>query len=131
MKRALLFFSVLLLTACSHGRAPSLPPAADPTGTSQLAVVRNDNLFDWWFSVKVTLNDEVVARIRAGEHVVLQVPPGLHTVGVSDRGISVAVEPNRTYYFLISADESQAGFGIERLDPMRGREWIVKTKSVP
>jgi hypothetical protein len=96
-----------------------------------VAVVRSDNLFDWWLSVKVTLNDAVVARLRAGEHVVVHVPPGLHTVGVSDRGISLAVEPKRTYFFLISVDESQAGFGIERLDPMRGREWIARTRPVP
>jgi hypothetical protein len=131
MKRALLLLAIFLTAACSHGRTPNFPTATDPAGAGQVAVVRNDNLFDWWLSVKVTLNDAVVAHIRAGEHVVLHVPPGLHTVGVADRGISVAVEPNRIYYFLIGTDESQAGFGIERLDPMRGREWIVKTKPVP
>jgi hypothetical protein len=131
MKRAWLLFTVLLLAACSHGRSPSAPSAADPSTTGRVVVVRNDNLFDWWFSVKVTLNEAVVAHIRAGEHVAFNVPAGLHTVGTSDRGISVVVEPHRSYYFLISADESQAGFGIERLDPMRGREWFIKTKPVP
>jgi hypothetical protein len=93
-----------------------------------VAVVRNDNLFDWWLSVRVTLDNSVVGHIRAGEHLVFQVPPGLHTIGVADRGISVAVEGNRKYYFLISADTSQAGFEIERLDPRRGEEWLAKTK---
>jgi hypothetical protein len=128
MKHVLIFLAILLSVACSHGRTPVFPPSADPTATGQVVVVRNDDLFDWWLSVKVTLDDTVVARIRAGEHVVLHVPPGLHTVGVSDRGISVAVEPNRIYFFLISTDESQAGFGIERLDPIRGKDWLAKTK---
>jgi hypothetical protein len=131
MKRATLLLSIFLLAACSQGRALNVPSAADLSNAGQVVVVRNDNLFDWWLSVRVSLNDAVVAHLRAGEHVMLQVPPGLHTVGVSDRGISVAVEPNRAYYFLIGTEETQAGFGIERLDQMRGREWVSRTKPIP
>ena len=131
MKRALLLLTVFLTAACSHGRTPSFPSAADPADAGRVAVVRNDNLFGWWLSVKVTLDDTVVARIRSGEHVVLQVPPGLHTIGVADRGISVAVERNRTYYFLISTEDSPAGFEIERLDLRRGEEWVSKTRPTP
>jgi hypothetical protein len=131
MKRAFLLLAVFLAAACSHGRTPNVPSAVDPAGAGVVAVVRNDNLFGWWLSVKVTIDDAVVAYIRSGEHVAFTVPPGLHTVGVADRGISVAVERNRTYYFLISTDESQAGFEIERLDPIRGEEWVSKTRPTP
>jgi hypothetical protein len=58
------------------------------------------------------------------------VSPGLHTIGVADRGISVAVEGRRRYYFLISAEDSPAGFEIERLDPSRGEEWVARTRPV-
>ena len=64
----------------------------------------------------------------SGEHVAFRAASGVHTVGVAERGISFAVEPDRTYFFLISADDSQAGFDIERLDPKRGEEWAAKTK---
>ena len=131
MKRALLFLTIFLTAACSHGRTPSFPAGADLAGTGQVAVVRNDNLFGWWLSVTVTLDDAAVAHLRSGEHAVFPVPPGLHTVGVSDRGISVAVEPNRKYYFLISTEDSPAGFEIERLDPGRGEEWLSKTRPTP
>jgi hypothetical protein len=73
----------------------------------------------------------VVANIRAGEHVRFYVAPGIHTVGVSNRGISVPVERNQQYYFLISPDDSQAGFEIERLGPARGAEWLSKTRPTP
>jgi hypothetical protein len=131
MKRALLLLTILLTAACSHGRTASFPAAADPAGAGQVAVMRNNNLFGWWFPVKVTYDDAVIAHIRSGERVVFQTPPGLHTVGVADRGISVAVEPNGKYYFLISTEDSQAGFEIERLDPRRGEEWVSKTKPIP
>jgi hypothetical protein len=130
MKRFVILLALGLVFACSHGRTPQFPAAASPADAGQVFVIRNDNLFDWWLSVKVTYNDAVIARIRAGEHVAFQVSPGLHTVGVADRGISVAVEGRRRYYFLISAEDSPAGFEIERLDPSRGEEWVARTRPV-
>jgi hypothetical protein len=129
-KTFLLLLTVFLVTACSHGRTTSFPTAADPDALGQVVVIRNDNLFGWGLSVKVTFNDVVVARLRAGEHVAFPAAPGLHTVGVAERGISVAVERHRRYYFLISAEDSPAGFEIERLDPGRGEEWVAKTKPI-
>jgi hypothetical protein len=129
-KAFLLLLTVFLVTACSHGRTTSFPTAADPDALGQVVVIRNDNLFGWGLSVKVTFNDVVVARLRAGEHVAFPAAPGLHTVGVAERGISVAVERHRRYYFLISAEDSPAGFEIERLDPGRGEEWVAKTKPI-
>jgi hypothetical protein len=130
MRHALLFLTVFLTAACSHGRTASFPSAANPDTLGQVIVIRNDNLFGWGLAVKVTFNDVVIARLRAGEHVAFPAAPGLHTVGVAERGISVAVERQRRYYFLISAEDSPAGFEIERLDPGRGEEWAAKTKPV-
>jgi len=130
MKRNFVLLAALLTIACSHGRTTSFPSVANPDTLGQVVVIRNDNLFGWGLSVKVTFNDVVIARLRAGEHVTFPAAPGLHTVGVAERGISVAVERHRRYYFLISAEDSPAGFEIERLDPGRGEEWVAKTKPV-
>lgn len=128
MKRYFLLLAALGMVACSHGRTASFPSAANPEALGQVVVIRNDNLFGWGLSVKVTFNDVVIARLRAGERVTFPAAPGLHTVGVAERGISVAVERHHRYYFLISAEDSPAGFEIERLDPRRGEEWVAKTK---
>lgn len=130
MKRTFILLAALLAAACSHGRTDSFPSAANPESLGQVIVIRNDNLFGWGLSEKVTFNDVVIARLRAGEHVIFPAAPGLHTVGVAERGISVAVERHGRYYFLISADDSPAGFEIERLGPRRGEEWVAKTKPV-
>jgi hypothetical protein len=130
MRNALLFLTVLMTVACSHGRTASFPTAADPDQMGQVVVIRNDNLFGWGISVNVTFNDVVIARLRTGEHVTFPAAPGLHTVGVAERGISVAVERHRRYYFLISAEDTPSGFEIERLDPGRGEQWVAKTKAV-
>ena len=126
-RTALVLLAAVLAVACAHGRTPNLP-AAPETGSGQVVIVRNNNLFGWGLSVAATFDEAPVAHLRAGEHVAFRVPPGLHTVGAAGRGISFAVEANRTYVFVISADDSQAGFDIERLDPTRGEEWIAKTK---
>lgn len=131
MKRAPVLFSVLVMIACSHGATPNLPSGLDPQEAGHIAVIRNNNLFGWGLSVKVTLDDEVIAHIRAGEHITFYVAPGLHVVGVADRGISIPVERDRKYYFLISTDASQAGFEIERLGSTRGEEWLSKTRPTP
>jgi hypothetical protein len=131
MKRAAVLLSAFLMIACSHGVTPNLPSGMDPADAGYVAVIRNNNLFGWGLSVKVTLDDRVLAHIRAGEHVTFYVTPGLHTVGVADRGISIPVERNQKYYFLISTDASQAGFEIERLGSGRGEEWLSKTRPTP
>lgn len=126
MRRLVLVSLIALVAgACAHGRAPH---PADDTGSGRVVIVRNDNLFGWGLSIAATFDEVPIAHLRAGEHVAFRAAPGLHTVGVAGRGISFAVEPGRTYYFLISADDSQAGFDIERLDPRRGEEWVAKTK---
>ncbi len=124
----LVLTAAAMIGACAHGRTPGLPTAPE-AAAGQVTIVRNNNLFGWGFSVAAVFDDVPVAHLRAGEHVTFRTTPGLHTVGVFGRGISFAVEANRKYFFLISADDSQAGFDIERLDPTRGEEWVAKTKS--
>jgi hypothetical protein len=123
----LVLTAAAMIGACAHGRTPDMPTAPE-AGGGQVTIVRNDNLFGWGFSVAAVFDDTPVAHLRAGEHVTFRAAPGLHTVGIFGRGISFAVEANRKYFFLISADDSQAGFDIERLDPTRGEEWAAKTK---
>lgn len=124
---AFVLLAAMLAGACAHGHTPNLP-AAPETGSGQVIVVRNNNLFGWGLSVAAIFDEIPVAHLRSGEHIAFRARPGLHTVGAAGRGISFAVEAGRTYVFLISADDSQAGFDIERLDPARGEEWIAKTK---
>ena len=126
-RTALCLAAALLLIACAHGRTPNMP-AVTESDSGQVVIARNNNLFGWWLSVAATYDEAPIAHLRSGEHVAFRAAPGIHTVGVAGRGISFAVEPNRKYFFLISADDSQAGFDIERLDPTRGEEWLAKTK---
>ncbi len=119
--------AAMLITACAHGVAPSFPPPADPANSAQVWVIRNNNLFGWGLSVKVLLDGELIAHLRAGDHVALRVAPGLHRIGITESGMNVAMEKGGRYYFLVSTDSSPVGFEIERLDVGRGEVWVSRT----
>ncbi|MCU0584837.1 MAG: DUF2846 domain-containing protein [Desulfobacterales bacterium] len=132
MKRLLAVWSAALLIACAHGKTPEFPAGAlVPADAAEVYVIRNNELFGFGLSVGVNLNDATIAHLRAGEHIRFLVPPGLHRIGIRTSGAGVALDRGRTYYFLISVDDSPAGFEIERLDRRRGEEWVAKTRRLP
>lgn len=129
--RLALLFAAAALAACTHGRTGMLPPPPETAPAAQLVVIRNDHLFDWGIAVRVLVDEVPAAALRAGEHVVLPVAPGLRRVGVAGSAVVLAMEAGHTYYCLLSADDSPAGFEIERLDAARGRGWVERTRPLP
>jgi len=126
MKNLLALCAAALLAACAHGKTADFPAAADPADAAH--VIRNNNLFGWGFSVAVTLNGTVIARLQAGEHIALRLRPGLYSVGITESSISAAFEKGRKYYYLVTADYTPTGFEIESIAAGRGEEWLSKTK---
>jgi len=128
MKNLLALCAAALLAACAHGKTADFPAAADPADAAHVYVLRNNNLFGWGFSVAVTLNGTVIARLQAGEHIALRLRPGLYSVGITESSISAAFEKGRKYYYLVTADYTPTGFEIESIAAGRGEEWLSKTK---
>jgi hypothetical protein len=120
----------LLLLACAHGKTDQFPSIADTTEAAQVFVIRDNNLMGWGVSLKVALDESIIARLRSGEYVSFYVKPGFHSLGVSEPTLTVPFAKGEKYYFLIGADYSQFGFEIQRLDNEKGARWIAKTKSV-
>jgi hypothetical protein len=131
MKNAVVLLCALLAAACAHGRTGRLPPPPEASEAAHVVVIRNDNLFDWGISVKVKIDEVVVAHIRAGERVDFRVAPGLHRIAITDSEVPAAMEKGQTYYYLISADDSPSGFEIERLDSHRAQQWLTRTTPLP
>jgi hypothetical protein len=69
MKKIILILSLALLaTACSHGKTKHFPDLGQSAETAEIAIIRNNNLLGWGFSVKVYYDDMIIANLRAGEH---------------------------------------------------------------
>ena len=119
-----------VLLACAHGKTDSFPTLEDPADNAQVYVIRDNNLMGWGFSLKVVLDDSIIARLRSGEYISFFVKPGFHSLGVSEPTITVPLERAKTYYFLISADYTSFGFDLDRIDERRADYWLARTKPV-
>ena len=120
----------LLLFACAHGKTDNFPTVSDTSDAAEVFVIRDNNLIGWGFSLKVALDDSIIARLRSGEYVSFYVKPGFHSVGISEPTLSVPFAKGEKYYFLIGADYSKFGFNIQRISNREGELWLTKTKPV-
>ncbi len=120
----------LILLACAHGKTDNFPVVANTADAARVYVIRDNNFMGLGFSLKVALNDAIIARLRSGEYVSFYVEPGFHSVGISEPTLTVPFVKGRTYYFLIGADYTQFGFNIQRISDRKGELWLSKTKPV-
>ena len=131
MKKILVLTAVaLLLISCAHGKTEHFPTVENPSEAAEVFVIRDNNLMGWGFSLKVALDDAIIARLRSGEYVSFYVKAGFHSIGVSEPTINVPFEKGGNYYFLISADYSQFGFEIQRIGEKKGKGWLARTKPI-
>ena len=120
----------LLLFACAHGRTDNFPLVANTVDAARVYIIRDNNFMGLGFSLKVALDDAIIARLRSGEYVSFYVEPGFHSVGISEPTLTVPFAKGETYYFLIAADYSKFGFEIQRISDKKGELWLSKAKPV-
>jgi hypothetical protein len=129
-KNLILTILTLLLFSCAHGKTDSFPTVADTADAAHVYIIRDNNLMGWGFSLKVALDESIIARLRSGEYVFFYVKPGFHSVGITEPTLTVPFAKGEKYYFLIGADFSQFGFEIQRIGNEKGKRWLTKTKPV-
>jgi len=131
MKKTLTLTALtLLLLSCTHGKTDHFPTVLDTTDAAEVFVIRDNNLVGWGFSLKVALDESIIARLRSGEYVSFYVKPGFHSLGVSEPTLTVPFAKGEKYYFLIGADYSRFGFEIHRIGKEKGERWLAKAKPV-
>jgi hypothetical protein len=129
-EKILLIFLTSILFSCAHGKTDNFPTVADTADAARVHIIRDNNFMGWGFSLKVALDDSIIARLRSGEYVSFYVEPGFHSVGISEPTLTVPFAKGEKYYFLIAADYSKFGFEIQRISKKKGELWLSKTKPV-
>ena len=120
----------LLLLSCAHGKTDRFPALDNPAANAQVYVIRDNNLLGWGFSLKVVLDDSIIARLRSGEYISFYVKPGFHSLGVSEPTVTVPFEKGNKYYFLISAEYTAFGFDLQRIAKQQADYWLARTKPI-
>ena len=120
----------LLLLACAHGKTDNFPTVANTVDAARVYIIRDNNFMGLGFSLKVALDNSIIARLRSGEHISFYVEPGFHSVGISEPTLTAPFVKGEIYYFLIGADYSKFGFEIQRISNKKGELWLSKTKPV-
>jgi len=126
----LLIMLAFLQTACTSGKTEYFPSQGYSADMAEVTVIRETRMFGFGFSMKVVLDGEVIARLKAGQYVTFYTDPGVRTIGIPDESISAALERGRKHYFAIKTDSSQFGFEIERISERKAESWMAKSKPI-
>jgi len=126
----ILSLAAVLIISCAHGKTEHFPTIENQTEAAEVFVIRDDNFIGWGVSLKVALDDSIIARLRSGEYVTFYVKPGFHSLGVSKPTMTVPFEKGGTYHFLISAEYTKFGFDIRRIGERQAEMWLSKTKPI-
>ena len=131
MKRyAVLILVAIVLTACTSGKTVFFPSQGQSDDVAEVTVIRQRRMFGMGFSMKVLFDDQVIARLKAGQYVTFYISPGVHKIGIPDQSITAALERGRRHYFAITTDSSQFGFEIERISERKATSWMANARSI-
>jgi hypothetical protein len=131
MKRyVILILAAIVLTACTSGKTEFFPSQVYSEDVAEVTVIRQRRMFGMGFSMKVIFNEEVIARLKANQYVTFYVNPGVHTIGIPNSQLTVALERGRKHFFAIQTDSSQFGFEIERISERKATSWMANARSI-
>lgn len=131
MKRYVLLIMVACaLTACTSGKTEFFPSMGPSDDAAEVTVIRERRMVGLGFSMKVLLDGDVIARLKAGQYVTFFVTPGVRTIGIPNSHLTVALESSRKHYFAITTDSSQFGFEIERISERKAAAGMAQSTPI-
>jgi hypothetical protein len=118
------------MAACTSGKTELFPSKGYSTDAAEVTVIRQKRMLGMGFSMDVLLNGEIIARLKAGQHVTFFVDPGVHNIGIPKSTISAMLEGGRKHFFMITTDSSQFGFEIERISEKKATSRMAQSQSI-
>jgi hypothetical protein len=131
MKRYL-FLTMLafLLAACISGKTEFFPSQGYSADVAEVTIIRKKRMIGLGFAMKVILDGEVIARLKAGQYVTFFTDPGVRTIGIPDSNVTAALERGGKHFFVIKTDSTQFGFEIERISERKASSWMAKSTQI-
>ena len=116
-----------LVVACSSGKTELFPSQGYSADVAEVTIIRKKRMIGLGFAIKVNLDGEVIARLKAGQYVTFFADPGFRTIGIPDSNITAALARGRKHFFVIKTDSSQFGFEIERISARKAASWMAES----
>ena len=129
-KYLVLIMLVFVLVSCTSGKTEYFPSQGYSADVAEVTVIRKKRMLGLGFSMQVLLDGEVIARLKAGQHVTFFIDPGFRTIGIPDSKITAALDRGRKHFFVIKTDSSQFGFEIERISERKASAWIAESTPI-
>jgi hypothetical protein len=129
-KYVLLILTAFLLAACTSGKTQFFPSQGYSADAAEVTVIRQRRMFGMGFSMNVLLDGEIIARLKAGQHVTFFINPGVHHIGIPKTTLTAMLEGGQKHYFVIKTDSSQFGFEIERISANKATSRIANSQSI-
>ena len=129
-KYVLLILMAGMLVACTSGKTEFFPTQGYSTDAAEVTVIRERRMFGMGFSMEVFFDEQVIARLKAGQYVTFFVNPGVHSIGIPDQSIAAALDRGRKHYFAITTDSSQFGFEIAQISEREAAPLMAQAKSI-
>jgi len=85
MKKYFLFGCAVLLAGCSHGQLSSLPKIQD-NNAAEVIIIRENQFWGGGVTAIVSLDNQDIIAIRAGDHSKIKLKAGQHAIAVRDQG---------------------------------------------
>jgi hypothetical protein len=131
MRRYLTLIALaFIFVSCTSGKTEYFPSQGYSADVAEVTVIREQRMFGLGFSMKVVLDGDVIARLKAGQYVTFFTDSGVRTIGIPESSISAALERGRKHYFAITTDSSQFGFEIERISERKAESWMAKSTPI-
>lgn len=129
-KYGFLIMLVFFVAACTSGKTEFFPSQGYSPGAAEVTVIRERRMVGLGFSMKVFLDDRVIARLKAGQYVTFFINPGVHQIGIPNQSIAAILERARKHYFAITTDSSQFGFEISQISGREAESLMAHAKSI-
>jgi hypothetical protein len=109
---ALVLLSLYLLGGCTHGQLSTLPHVSNVDKAATLTVLRESGITGGGVSFRVDLNEQSIAMLNNGTHIIFKVEPGTHSISFSSwqiiigwmlmKRIEINCLPDKQYYIRYS-----------------------------
>jgi hypothetical protein len=129
-KYAFLIILAFFLAACTSGKTEFFPARGYSADAAEVTIMREKRIYGFGFSMKVLLDGQVIARLKAGQYVTFFVDPGVHDIGIPNQSITTALESGRKHYFMVQTESSQFGFEIERISEKKAAARMAQYESI-